>query len=98
MRSSRISDATDLAMLKACGALLFSADQGDFWAIYDAEFDLRFASPELEGVAPVLTCRTVDAENLQIRKDTMVRAAGFERKVYRVVNDGTGQTMLMLTQ
>jgi hypothetical protein len=85
-------------MLKANGALLFQAEKGNLWAIFDEAFVMAFASPEIEGTAPALTCRSLDVERLQIGKDTLIVRDSFKRKVLRAIPDGAGQTILMLAQ
>jgi hypothetical protein len=96
MRSSRIPAATELAMLRANGALTFLHERGSIVAIYDEEFVLTGADAQIEGSAPALTCRTDDVERLKIIKGDVIRADGFEKKVARIAPDGTGQTILVL--
>jgi len=85
-------------MLKACGAVEFSTERGSLWAVFDEEFQLNLVSPEVEGTAPALTCRSCDVDELQIRKDTLIEREGFKRKVMRIVTDGAGETVLLLKQ
>ncbi len=87
-------------MLRQLGAKKFvTAEGGEFWALYDAEFNLALASPEMEGMAPALTCRSIDVETLRIDEDTVVRNGEWQRRVLRVAptEDG-GQSILVLGQ
>lgn len=83
-------------MLKACGALEFSAPSGTFWAIYDNEFQIAGDNPGVEMSAPALTCRTTDVDALDIKKETLITYGSFSVRAYRVVRDGAGEAVVLL--
>ena len=92
-----ISDATNLRMLKVCGAVLVRHDSGEFWAIFDNGYlGVSAADLDVEERGPRLTCRTCDVESL--RKDTSVTVNGADYRIARAEPDGTGMTTLILRE
>lgn len=83
-------------MLRANGALTFSTERGPLLAIYDEEFALTGNGAQIESSSPALTCFTDDVVPLKLIKGDVVRADGFEKKVQRIVDDGSGQTIILL--
>lgn len=83
-------------MLKAVGALEFTTESGNFWAVYNNEFQIAGDGPGIEGSGPALECRTVDVQTLSIKKRTVITYGSFQVRVYRVMNDGGGESILLL--
>lgn len=99
MRSSRIPDSTELAILKANGALRFDTENGALWALFDdAGVRVGFDVGVVDSHSPQLTCRSLDIERLMIGKGARISRAGRDFVVRDSQPDGTGQTTLVLDE
>lgn len=100
MRSSRIPESTELAILKANGALLFQTEMGSLWAVFDdTGVRANFSDAAVNSTSPQLTCRSCDVERLQLN----VQGAAVSREtrafeVRELIPDGTGSTVLILDE
>lgn len=90
------SDADRLEMIRAVGGVECKVNKGAFQAIFDNEFVESEAEPGVEGRQPVLTCRTSDVGELEIRKGSHVTIGAEVYRVQRHEPDGTGMSRLVL--
>jgi hypothetical protein len=92
-----ISDATNLRMLKSCGAVPVRHDAGEFWAIFDNGYlGIAAADIDVEERGPRLTCRTSDVQSL--RKDAALDVCNATYRLLRHEPDGTGMSTLILKE
>lgn len=98
MRSSRIPDATDLAILKANGALDFDTDNGVLCGVFDAEgVRVGFGDANFSSDAPQITCRESDAVRLEVNQSgARISYKDKNFTVREVQPDGTGMMTLVL--
>jgi hypothetical protein len=98
MRSSRIPEATELAMLKANGALLFNTEHGDLWGIFDdGHVGVQMDRAELNSSSPQIECLTSDAERCHVNSSgARISHKGETFEVRDAQPDGTGHTFLIL--
>jgi hypothetical protein len=96
MRSSRISNATHLQMLKAVGAIEVFAPNGGLWAVFDAEHQLIGQDGVVEGTAPTLTCLTDDYTTLQLKPNDPIQVGEVGYRVAEHQPDGTGESIVIL--
>ena len=90
------SDTDRLEMIRAAGGVECKVNKGSFWAIFDNEFVESETEPGVEGRQPVLTGRSSDVDNLEIRKGSHVTIGADSYRVKRPEPDGTGMTRLVL--
>jgi hypothetical protein len=87
------TDADRLASIKGLGGQLVSSDLGDFWAIFDNEFQAA-SDGMVEARGPALTCRTCDVQEL--KRLAVITVAGVPYRMNKSEPDGTGMTVLFL--
>lgn len=87
------SDADRLASIKALGGLLVRFQGGEFWAIFDNDYQ-DVLNGMVEGRGPALSARTMDVQELP--KDVVVPVSGTDYRIKRPEPDGTGMTVLLL--
>ena len=90
------SDADLLALIRDSGGVECKVNKGSFLAIFDNEFVESETEPGVEGRQPVLTCRSSDVGNLEIRKGSHVTIGADSYRVQRPEPDGTGMSRLVL--
>lgn len=90
------SDADLLALIRDSGGVECKVNKGAFQAVFDNEFIESETEPSVEGRQPVLTCRSSDVDNLEIRKGSHVTVGTDAYRVQRAEPDGTGMTRLVL--
>jgi hypothetical protein len=92
------SDADRLESIKALGGQLVPSDQGEFWGIFDTEFQVALDGA-IESLGPAISsCLTSDVKRLQLRKDSAVTVDGVTYKVRRVEQtDVPGLSTLLLS-
>jgi hypothetical protein len=89
------SDADRLASIKWLGGQLVSHAQGEFWALFDNDFQQALGDGMVESRGPALTARLVDVE--QLRKDTVLNVAGKTFKLKKAEpEESTGFSVLLL--
>jgi hypothetical protein len=62
------SDASRLASIKGAGGVLVRHETGEFWALFDNDFQADLADGMVESRGPAFTARLVDVSEL--RKST----------------------------
>lgn len=87
------TESDRLALVKALGGQLMRVEAGDFWAIFDREYQTAL---DTETRVPVLTCRTSDAERFIKPKGTVVPVGNDTYRVRRHEPDGTGMSIVYL--
>lgn len=90
------TDADRLASIKGLGGQLVRHDDGEFWAIFDNNYQAALDDGSMDSLGPALTCRTSDVANL--RRAAAFDIAGTAYKLSRVEPDGTGMSVLFLTK
>jgi hypothetical protein len=89
-----IGPADHLDMLRALGGQVVTCAAGQFVAILENEF---LEADGVEGRTPVLTCRTVDVQQLQIgAKGAVLQVGGDTYRVRRHEPAGDGESRLIL--
>ena len=94
------SDADRLESIKALGGQLLPSDLGEFWGVFDTEFQVVLGDGGIESLGPAISsCRTSDVKLLQLKKDSLVVVDGVKYKVRRVEQTGVpGFSTLLLAQ
>lgn len=88
------TDADRLASIKELGGQIVSSDLGEFWAIFDNEYQSATGDGMVEARGPALTCRTSDVEKLN--RSATVIVSGVPYKTNKHEPDGTGMSVLFL--
>jgi hypothetical protein len=88
-----MSDSDLLAMLKSLGGQLVRHQSGEFWAVFENEYQ-SVVDGMVESSGPALTARTIDVQSLA--KDVVLPVKGAEFRIKRHEPDGTGVTVLLL--
>lgn len=87
------SDADRLASIKALGGQLVRYQGGEFWAIFDNDYE-TVLNDMVESRGPALSARTIDVQALA--KDVVLPVSGTDYRIKRPESDGTGMTVLLL--
>lgn len=87
------SDADRLALIKSLGGQLVRHQGGEFWAIFDNDYQ-DVLNGMVEGRGPALTVRTIDVQALA--KEVVLPVNGTDYRIKRPEPDGTGMTLLLL--
>ena len=85
-------------MLKAVGAIEVHAPHGSMWAVFDSAYQQVGEGGAVEAVTPALTCRSIDAENLQLVREDVVHIGAKIFRVAHIEPDGTGESLVILKQ
>ncbi len=88
------SDADRLASIKGLGGQIVSSEFGEFWAIFDNDFQAALPDGLVESRGPALTCRTIDVSEL--KRGAVITVSANPYKLNRHEPDGTGVSVLYL--
>lgn len=94
------TDADRLESIKALGGQLVPTDRGEFWGIFDNDFQLALGDGGIESLGPAISsCLASDVKRLELRKDSLVIIDGAPYKVHRVESTGVpGFSTLLLSK
>lgn len=98
------TDADRLASIKGLGGqLVQTSAKGEFWAIFDEDYQAALSDGSVESLGPMLSsCRSVDIRSLELKKGAALRSAAFDGTDYKVMRiektDVPGFSRVVLTK